>query len=199
MRMLTVVPFTSVRHEGYSRRTESGDYVGNVFNIFPLPFIPLSFLHLSESCSHSNNFVSVLTSFLFTLLHKKGGEQDSAQLQSLVPSPPFQDWCTGKIQSFKPLQAVSAAALCSGEGATHTYPSVAAENNSGACARLQVLEEMLLLESCCLPAFLPCGQRWWWASLMRRLQENQFLLIDNIHLTLQGCWSLGSRPYVSVT
>ena len=66
-----VVTFTPVQHEEYSSRTGSGDYIGNIFNIFPCPFIPLS-LYLSDSGFHSNGFVSIPTSFLFTLLHKKG-------------------------------------------------------------------------------------------------------------------------------
>lgn len=72
MRMSAVVTLTIVPHEEYSSRAGSGDYLGNVLNIFPWPFILLSFTHLSESSFQSNDFVSVLASFLFTLLLKKG-------------------------------------------------------------------------------------------------------------------------------
>lgn len=161
-----MVTFTPVPHEECSSRTGSGDYIGSILNIFPWPFISLS-LHLSESGFHSNDFVSVPTSFLSTLLYKKG------QGTAFFWSPQFLHLCfrTDVLEKYScvSLRRLSVLQLCTLTMEPHTQTHTSLQKkNPGACATFQVLEEMLLLESYCftellpvfLPAFLPCGQ-WW--------------------------------------
>lgn len=89
-------------------------------------------------------FVSVPASFLFTLLHKKGrGTGFSWTPEFLVLSPLSRGWCAGKIQQLCALGM---------EPPLHTHHCL---KNPGASARFQVLEEMLLLESCCFAELLP--------------------------------------------
>lgn len=150
IRVSTMVTCTPVPHEEYSSRTGSGDYTGNICND--------PFLHLSVVFTVMILFLFPLLSCLFSCTGKEE-EQDSPELsrpQFLHFS--FHDWHAGKIQLFKPTQAsVLQPCALRMEPHTHTHPLLQ-EKNPGACARFQVLEEMILLEttallSCCFSSF----------------------------------------------
>lgn len=147
--------------EEYSSRTGSGDCLGNMLYLFPWPFIPLSFPHLFESGFHSKDFVSVPASFLFTLLHKKRrGMGFSWTPEFVVPLPLSQDWCAGKIQLFKPPQAASTAALCTGKPCTHTHPLLWKNSRCfckapGIRGDAPVGKQLLYWASACLPPLRP--------------------------------------------
>lgn len=105
----------------------------------------LSFLGPSCLFTALKLVFTVMALFLFLLLEclvsctRKEGDHD-------CPLPLFQEWSAGNTKLFKPLQPVSAA-------------------NPSACAMLQVLDEMCLLENYCFtellsPSILPPSSLW---------------------------------------